>query len=263
MTDENRIEVWELEDEYIDRRRIGEVINIDEYCKNSSLSAKQQRELREQLELYEAAQEGIEQFVESRIDFDFLWSDIESKLPPQRINLKNLSSLPETSRRNLREWWDTVYQRSIEKTAQKAAEVSEKAGKMVEKVLLRQGEVYISDTSSASLGMLPVEVLDANGKIEKIPFVLETPLEVDKDERLVFSAVAPDKHYNGATVYIEIEEAEEENKKRKKREPFIFTEIDEEGRIELFLDLSPLGEGVQITPEMIKTRIVHSVDEEM
>lgn len=80
MTGEIHEEIWSLEDEYIERRIAGEVINIDEYCSKPNLSAEMKKELRERLAEYEASQKGLEKFVKEHIDADAVWKRISARI---------------------------------------------------------------------------------------------------------------------------------------------------------------------------------------
>lgn len=84
-----------------------------------------------------------------------------------------------------------------------------------------------------------------------VEFSLETEIEVDSDGGLVFSAVAPDKRYNGQQATITIEH---ENRQLVLDSPI----IDDNSRFEVFLDLSPLGDDIEINRNMIKAQIVHT-----
>ena len=239
MSNEMRQAVWELKDEYIEKRRNGELVNIDDYCSKPNLNAEEQRELREQLEEYEAAKEGIKKYVASHINLDSIWEGISQKLATRRFSLDDVLSGSETVRQNVRNWLSRAYQWSAEYAAKIAKDAIPSPNRR---------ELILAASSDS----LPVEILDEEGNTtEMVEFALETEIELDSDGELVFSAIAPDGGYKGQRVIINIEH---ENRQLVLASPT----IDENRRIQVFLDLSPLGEGIKINRDMIKAQIIHT-----
>jgi hypothetical protein len=80
MVNEISKELWELEDEYIDRRISGEDIDIDDYCNKAALDEKERAELRDRLLGYEASQKGLERYAKIRIDSNKMWDKISQSI---------------------------------------------------------------------------------------------------------------------------------------------------------------------------------------
>lgn len=183
MINGGRKEVWELKDEYIEKRRAGEVVHMQDYYNKPYFGREERQELREQLEEYEAAQKGL-------------------------VKLAAMAT------------WDRI-----------------------------SAKRSIAASTSDAFGGIPVEVLDDKGEIiEILDFLLETDLEVDQDGELVFSAVTSDDRFGGEKIFIKIGDEEREYGS-------CSPTIDDNRRIEVFLDLSHLGTGIQIDQSMIKAVI--------
>ena len=86
MDNESRKELWELEDDYIDKRRAGEEVDINKYCDIPYLTAKQRQELRESLLEYEASQDSLEEFVRENIDADAVWNRVSTRIAEHKKN---------------------------------------------------------------------------------------------------------------------------------------------------------------------------------
>ena len=239
MTNEEFMEIWVLEDEYLDRIRYGETIDIEAYCDKPYLSPVERRKLREQLEEYKAIQEGIDRSVMSHFDLEALWTRIALSLPKRVINLADVLSLQERSQQNIREWLIRAYRH-----------LTEEADKTVENLTLgKQVRKLRAHAFDASASKLPVDILDEEGNTKTVEFLLETDIELDSDGELVFSALAPDDSYIGKRISITIEDDE--------RELHLCSPVvGVDRRIEVFLDLSPLGAGIQINRNMIKAQLV-------
>ena len=81
MRNDERKEFWELKDEYIEKRRAGMVVHIQDYCNRPYLDSEEKQELREQLEEYEASQTGLIK-LEAAVTWDRISS--EFRIPIER-----------------------------------------------------------------------------------------------------------------------------------------------------------------------------------
>lgn len=236
MTGEKSKEMWLLEDEYIHRRRSGEEVDVDTYCNSLQLGPEEERELREALEEYDAVQKGMER--SSTIDIDRMWNEIRSRLPRFIIDLPNVPSLPESSRHNISEWVMRIYERMPNP-------VRKVIGDSIQGPM-RELRARKFDASSQNL---PVNITDKQGNVKTVEFLLESSIEVKPDGELVFSAIAPDNSYIGRHVSLTIGDEE--------RELHLCSPVvEEDGRIEVFVDLSSLGEGIQIDQRMLRAQII-------
>jgi hypothetical protein len=227
-------EFWKLRDEYIKRRRSRESVDIDDYCDRPYLTHEEQKELHDQLNEYEAAKEGLEKYAQYRRELETVKNSIIQQLPSRTINLADASSWTQIMTQNIKDWINRAYEHSVEQ-----------ASKLAEKLIPNNEGVILT---AATEDTLPVEIINEKGNtIETVEFQLETPVELDPDGEMVFSAIAPDDTFVGRQVTIGIG--------HEKRNLILHTsKVDKNRRIEVFLDLSIFGR-MHINKDMIKIQV--------